>query len=123
MKKKVFGIITVVIGIALMQRCTYDKGLLVPLVTCPDTLNVSFAAKVRPLLQANCFSCHGNGSSLGNVSLDTYDQVMQLATSGRLLGSISHSPGFSPMPLNADKLNNCSITAVGVWIEEGMQNN
>ena len=123
MKKKVFGIIIAVIGIALMQSCTYDKGVLVPLVTCPDTVNVSFAVKVRPLLQANCFSCHGNGSSLGNVSLDTYDQVKQFAISGRLLGSISHSSGFSPMPLGTDKLSNCSITAIRVWIEEGMQNN
>jgi mono/diheme cytochrome c family protein len=97
--------------------------MLVPLVTCPDTLNVSFATKIRPLLQAHCFSCHGNGSSDGNVSVNTYDQVMHLAISGRLLGSISHSSGFSPMPLGTDKLSDCNITAIRVWIEEGMQNN
>jgi len=123
MKKKVFGITITVIGLALMQGCTYDKGMLVPLINCPDTLNISFASKIRPLLQANCFSCHGNGVGEGNISLDTYDQVKQVAISGRLLGSISHSSGFAPMPQGAGKLNDCNIIAVSAWIREGTQNN
>src|SRR5258705_9500117 len=123
MNRKVFGITIAVIGLALMQSCTYDKGMLVPLINCPDTLNVSFASKIRPLLQANCFSCHGNGVREGNVSLDTYDQVKQIAINGRLLGSISHSSGFAPMPEGADKLSVCSIIAVRTWIEEGTQHN
>jgi hypothetical protein len=107
----------------ILQSCTYDKGILEPLSNCTDTVNVSFAAKVRPLLQANCFSCHGNGSNEGNVSLNSYEQVKQFAISGRLLGSISHSSGFSPMPIGGGKLSDCNITAVRVWIEEGMLNN
>ena len=123
MKKIFFGIAVVVIDLVFLQSCTYDKTILVPLVNCADTLNVSYAAKIRPLLQANCFACHGNGSSDGGVSLDTYDQVKQVASSGRLLGSISHSSGFAPMPQGADKLNDCNITAVSTWIREGIHNN
>ena len=124
--KKIFSGITVAVFVfvfVLLQSCTYDKAMLVPLANCPDTVNVSFAAKVRPLLQANCFSCHGNGASEGNISLDSYDQVKQVAISGRLLGSISHSQGFAPMPLGASKLNDCNIIAVNTWIGEGTQNN
>lgn len=121
--KKIFGITVAALVFALLQSCTYDKQILVPLASCPDTVNVSFAAKVRPLLQARCSSCHGNGASEGNISLDSYDQVKQVAISGRLLGSISHSQGFAPMPQGADKLDDCNITAVSTWIREGTQNN
>ena len=110
-------------GLVVLQRCKYDKEMLVPRSNCADTLNISFAAKVRPLLQANCFSCHGNGSSEGNISMETYDQVKTLAISGRLLGAISHSPGFAPMPEGAGKLSDCSIEAVRTWIEEGAGDN
>ncbi len=121
--KKVLTGVAIVLGLCFLQRCTYDKEMRAPSSSCPDTINVSFAARVRPLLQANCFSCHANGASAGNVSLDTYDKVQQVALSGRLLGSISHSPGFAPMPVGAGKLGDCNITAVRTWILEGSRNN
>ena len=106
-----------------LQSCSYDKEMLVPASSCSDTANVSFAASIEPLLRASCFSCHGNGSNLGNVSLETYDDVKALAASGRLLGSISHSAGFAAMPAGADKLDDCSINGVRIWIDEGARNN
>ena len=117
------GIAVTLIVLVSFLSCTYDKGTLIPLNICPDTTNVSFNAKVRPLLQANCFSCHGNGSRDGGVSLDTYDQVKELVINGRLLGSITHSSGFAPMPIGAGKLNDCNITAIRTWILEGAPNN
>jgi mono/diheme cytochrome c family protein len=122
--KLIFSTIAILMClVVLLQNCTYDKEAIVPISNCPDTSDVSYAASVAPILRANCFSCHGNGSSLGNVSLDTYDKIKDLATSGRLLGSISHLPGFHPMPEGADKLSDCNITAIKTWIEEGTQNN
>ena len=123
MKKVFTGLAVTLLALVFLQSCTYDKEMLVPPSNCADTLNVSYAAKVRPLLQANCFSCHGNGLSEGNISLDTYEQVKTLAISGRLFGAISGSPGYAPMPDGADKLSDCSIEAVGTWIREGAQNN
>ncbi len=121
--KPVLAIVVSLIGlIVFLQSCTYDKEMLLPPANC-DTANVSFAAAIQPLLRANCFSCHGNGSSLGGVSLETYDEVKALAASGRLLGSISHAAGFAPMPVGADKLDDCSINAVRIWIDEGTRNN
>src|SRR5829696_5992937 len=108
--------------LALLQGCSYDKELVVTTAAC-DTLNVSFAADVQPLIQANCFSCHGNGTSFGNISLNTYDDVKRAAITGRLLGSVSHSAGFSPMPKAANKLPDCNIQAIRTWINEGIKDN
>jgi hypothetical protein len=122
--KSLFAMIVVLLILyACFQGCTYDKEALVNTSTCSDTINVSFEASIEPLLRSNCFSCHGNGSSVGSVSLDSYDDVKALAASGRLLGSISHSAGFAPMPDGADKLDDCSINAVRIWIDEGARNN
>jgi mono/diheme cytochrome c family protein len=122
--KSVFVLVATLISLVFfLQSCTYDKEMLLPASNSADTVNVSFAASILPLLRANCFSCHGNGSNLGNCSVDTYDDVKALAVSGRLLGSISHSAGFAPMPLGADKLDNSSIDAVRIWIDEGTRNN
>jgi len=122
--KSLFAMIVTLISLyACFQGCTYDKEALVTTSICPDTINVSFEASIEPLLRAHCFSCHGNGSRVGNVSLDSYDDVMALATSGLLLGSISHSAGFDPMPDGSDKLDDCSINAVRIWINEGARNN
>ena len=119
-------IATVVMGacfVAFLQSCTYDKEVIIPESSCADTLNISFASRVAPLLRANCFSCHGNGSTDGNVSLDSYDEVKAVAASGRLLGSISHAAGFAAMPEGGDKLDDCSINTVRRWIAEGAEDN
>jgi mono/diheme cytochrome c family protein len=126
--KSVFAMAVPLISLVVfLQSCTYDKEMLVAVpASAPnsaDTATVSFAVSIQPLLRVNCFSCHGNGSSLGDVSLDTYDDVRALAVSGRLLGSISHSAGFAPMPEGADKLDDSSIDAVRIWIGEGTRNN
>jgi hypothetical protein len=122
--KSLFAVVASFMSLVVFfQACTYDKEILIPPSDCSDTVNVSFSATIEPLLRANCFSCHGNGSNLGSVSLETYDNVKALAVSGRLLGSISHSIGFVAMPAGADKLDDCSINAVRIWIDEGGRNN
>lgn len=124
MNKVLHSVAITVLALAFLQSCSYQKKeLTAPAATCSDTMNVSYATKVRPLLQAKCFTCHGNGASNGDISLETYDQVKQVASTGRLLGTISHAAGFSPMPLGAAKLDECSIEAVKTWIEEGAQDN
>lgn len=122
--KTLLATFAIIIGsLVLFQNCEYDREMLIPVSNCSDTANISFAERIEPLLRTNCFSCHGNGSNAGNVSLETYDDVKAVSLSGRLLGAISHSAGFAPMPAGADKLDDCTIDAVRIWIEEGTKDN
>jgi hypothetical protein len=122
--KTVFATIAIIIGtLVLFQNCEYDKEALISVSNCSDTANISFAERIEPLLRTSCFSCHGNGANEGDVSLETYDNVKTLALNGRLLGAISHSAGFAAMPEGAEKLGDCSIEAVRVWIEQGARDN
>ena len=90
--------------------------------TC-DTVNMKFAANVFPIIQANCFSCHGNGRTEGGLSLENYSLISQRAGNGSLLGAISHSSGFTPMPYGLPKLASCDINKIKSWIDRGRLNN
>jgi hypothetical protein len=109
-----------------LSSCYYDKeSQLYPFSSNCDTLNVTYSVTIKTILQnGGCFGCHTTpAASGGNIPLDTYSGVQAVAQNGKLLGSISHSPGFSPMPQNGGKLTNCDITKVRAWINKGMLNN
>lgn len=95
--------------------------------TCPDTncdtSNPTFSGTVKPILETYCNGCHGGGSPLGNVDYNTYAGVKTTVTNGKLLGSIQHKSGFSPMPQNANQLSACNIDKIKAWIDAGAPNN
>lgn len=92
--------------------------------TC-DTANMEYAADVVPILQGNCYSCHGtntNSGSFGRV-LEGYNNLKPYAESGTLIGVITHAQGFIPMPQNGGKLSECNINKIKSWIANGIQDN
>ena len=91
----------------------------------PDcvTTNVSFSSTISGIINTNCLSCHGYGNPSGGFSLTTYSGVKAKVDDGRLLGAVSHSPGYSPMPDGAPKLSQCDIAKIKSWIEAGALNN
>ncbi len=120
--------ILVVIGLLILllvsaTGCYYDKEeILYPDSAC-DTSAVSYSTSVLPVLSANCNGCHGGATPSAGIRLDLYTGVKQQADNGRLLGSISHNPIFSPMPKNGNKLSDCNIAKVRKWIAGGALNN
>lgn len=90
-----------------------------------DTVNMKYAANVVPILQANCYSCHGANSNSGSfgIVLEGYGNIKPYAESGTLIGVISHAEGFIPMPQSGPKLSECDINKIRSWIENGMQDN
>lgn len=113
--------------IALLPRCYYDsEEFLFPDTgkTC-DTANVTFSQSVMPILQNYCLSCHANSVATalgGNNRLEDYADVKVKADDGKLVGTISHSPGFVPMPQGAPRLDDCTISTIRIWVEQGAAN-
>lgn len=83
-----------------------------------DTLNVTYTGTVYPILQANCNSCHSGASPAGNLDFTNYEQLAFVAQNEALMGGIQHLEGFSPMPQNSPKLDDCSIAQIGIWIRD-----
>lgn len=86
-----------------------------------DTLNMRFSSYIQPLLQANCVGCHGNTNPSAGINLSTLSAVQAMANTGRLVGAISKSAGYVPMPPAGNGLSNCEINRVKAWINQGMQ--
>jgi len=127
MKTVVFISITLLI-IAMLPRCYYDsEEFLYPDTGAAcDTVDVTFSQSLMPILQNNCLSCHANSVATalgGNIRLEDYSDVKLRADDGKLIGTISHGPGFVPMPQGAPKMSDCNIATVRIWVEAGAGNN
>ncbi len=101
--------------------CKYDNQILLP-STC-DTAIVTFSGNVQPILNTYCTSCHSGANANNGIRVENYTTVKMLIPNGKLLGTITHSRGFSPMPLGANKLSDCNIAKIRVWIAVGAPNN
>jgi len=88
-----------------------------------DTTQFTYAAVIKPIMDNKCAGCHKAGNLGGNVDVSTYNGTKVVALNGKLLGSIAHQAGFSPMPKNSAKLSDCEITQVRRWITAGSLNN
>ena len=91
-------------------------------VTC-DTAGMKYSTDVLPILQANCYRCHGNGNVTGGITLDGYAALVTQVNNGNLIGAITHAAGYTPMPFDGGKLSDCDIAKIKAWINEGTPNN
>lgn len=120
--KKIF--VVLIFFLAGISSCYYDKADdLYPVSSCDTTTVVSYAQKIVPLFQTQCYSCHLNASSGGGVLMGTYTADKAIALNGTLYGSIAHSTGFSPMPKGSPKFTACQIQLIKKWIDSGSPNN
>lgn len=88
-----------------------------------DTLNITFGEHIFPVIQNTCLGCHSGAVQSGGILLTNHSQIAEIAASGRLLGAIKHQNGYSPMPQNGARLNQCIITQFEKWISDGTPNN
>ena len=94
--------------------------------TVCDTASISFSAKIVPLMETHCGSkdnsCHTQSAKKGGVYLDSYDGVKD-AIGKKLYSSIVWDGNTTRMPFGRSKLDNCTISIVNSWINQGMKNN
>jgi len=94
---------------------------------CPeencDTLNVSFSAHILPVVQNYCHGCHSGAKPSGNLKLTNYSEIVDIAMDGRFLGAVQWLSGYKAMPKDGDKLSDCKIRQIALWIEAGTPEN
>lgn len=124
--KNAIMLLITAVALLLTSGCYYDseEALFPTLPGSCDTSYVSYSVDIASLLNDYCLMCHSTSTapSLGNsISLEEYTEFA--AQAERVLSSISHEQGFSPMPKGGGKLNGCSIDKVTAWINQGKSNN
>ena len=117
-----------ILTIGMITGCYYDneEKLYSEVSNTCDLTDVTFAATVKPILQASCYSCHSNSNyvnSGGGVKLENYADVKTSVNSGKLMGTVKHLSGFQQMPQGGGKLSDCEISQLQKWIDNGTLNN
>lgn len=88
-----------------------------------------FETRIRPLLAANCFSCHGETARAG-LRVDSREGLLKGGETGpaivpgdpdksALLKAVQHADGFPRMPRGRAKLPAHEIDAIAEWIRNG----
>jgi hypothetical protein len=105
---------------AVLLACKKEDNTNISDFQCDET--ISFTTQVKPLIDQNCNTsgCH-NASAAGGYVLLNHAQISDNAS--RILNSIQHKSGFSPMPQGAPKFSDEQIRIVACWIEQGKPNN
>ncbi|MEN9686645.1 MAG: hypothetical protein RLZZ28_2431 [Bacteroidota bacterium] len=125
--KKYISILILFFLVIGFHACYYDKAdLLYPStvnMVCDTSAVISYAGKIIPLFQQQCYGCHTGTAPSGNILMGTYAADKAIASNGKLFGSISHTAGYSAMPKGGNKFTSCQIALVQKWINEGLPNN
>jgi hypothetical protein len=113
----------------ILSACYYDNQEYLygkPSGGC-NTTNVKYSSDIVPILETYCYVCHsaavvaeGGG---GGHNLQDFGVLQTLALNGHLVGAVSHSPGYSPMPKYGNKLSDCNIALISTWANNGAPNN
>ena len=88
-----------------------------------------FETRIRPLLAANCFACHGE-SAMAGLRVDSRAGLLRGGETGpaivpgdpdksALLKAVQHAEGFPRMPRGRAKLQAGDIDAIAEWIRGG----
>jgi hypothetical protein len=87
------------------------------------TTGLTYENYAKEALASNCAGsgCH-NTANAGNPaigSFETYADAKIKVDAMRVIGAINHEEGFSEMPKNGDKLDDCTISKLTAWINDG----
>lgn len=116
----------------LFLSCKKDKSneviedVITPgVLTYCDTVTVSFSSQIQPIFIQSCATsgCHNDAVSASGYTLETHSQISDANTIDRVLKTIKHESGASPMPKFQQKLNDSLIQQIECWISQGKLNN
>jgi hypothetical protein len=91
--------------------------------TACDENAFAYTANVKPIISNYCTGCHSGSNASNGMDLSAAAGVKSAASSGRLIGAISHASGYIAMPQGGAKLSDCQINVIQKWLAAGAPNN
>lgn len=106
-----------------------EQGALNNECTDCDTSAVTYSGTVSVIMDAYCTGCHDHSTPAGDIDLTQYlggasfEGVSDVASDGRLLGSLQFEAPYVGMPQGASQLPQCLIDQISAWIDSGYPDN
>jgi hypothetical protein len=118
-----FSLFIIILLTLISVSCTNDNEFdLYGKQKC-DTTNVTWDSKIASILKANCVMCHGPEIAYKGVRHDTYEFEMIVVNDGRLRGVVNHLDGYIKMPKDREKLPECELKIINIWLDNGAPKN
>ncbi len=109
---------------ALAVSCRHEPPIAPePLPIVCDTINVTYAGTIVPLLEQHCLGCHSGATPSGDFDFGNWLTLNALADDGRLRSAVTHDPQGVAMPPDAPPLPPCEVRKFTLWIEAGAPDN
>lgn len=112
------------VGSALRIFMASLSSLVAVAIAAPPDKTPDFTSDVRPILQAKCWSCHGETSPQAGLSLRTADSILRGGKSGPAVKPGSSTGSLliekvvsNAMPPGQGKLNPTEITLLRSWVD------
>jgi mono/diheme cytochrome c family protein len=86
-----------------------------------DTVSVSFAQDILPIINQTCIACHSGSAPSAGIWLTNYAEVKAQVLNGKLIPAVKRT-GSKPMP-PAASLPACSINKIAAWVNAGALDN
>ncbi|MGB1038999.1 MAG: hypothetical protein ACPGYY_10165 [Bacteroidia bacterium] len=118
---KIYLTILLAFGVLTFSACSDDSADPAPDTTDDNTEEkYNYETHAAPILNNYCATsgCHVSGATIG--SLEGYADAKAFAQYGRIMGTLNHEEGFSPMPKNQAKLSDVVISTIQKWIDDGL---
>jgi Protein of unknown function (DUF1553)/Protein of unknown function (DUF1549)/Planctomycete cytochrome C len=91
---------------------------------------VDFVRDIQPVLEKNCYECHGRTRARGRLRLHTREFILKGGSSGpiiepghsdqsALIDRVTGASGEDQMPLDRDPLPAATIALLKAWIDQG----
>jgi hypothetical protein len=125
MKKILIFVVTGLMFIFLIPSCYYGnvEDLYPFEASACDTTNVTYSQTIAPIMAANCNTCHNSTLHEADVITDNFDDLNIVRNNGQLWKAVSHDPSVVPMPYQGQKLSDCNLSKINIWIRTGAPKN
>lgn len=119
MKSFLFAALTLTaVTLFSLTNCFYDNEQDQYGITQCDTTAMSFSLDIKPIIEANCVSCHTPGGERESTPFNDYDGIVsyadQVAERVKGVGSIMPPSGAIPV---------CDQQKIESWVKAGAPNN
>lgn len=122
MKKITYLWIFITLASLYQIGCKKDnkESMYPPPGTC-DTSAVTWSGDIQAIVKNSCAlaGCHNSQSASGGYVLDSYNGVKQIVDNHLFLSVVESGE----MPKNGNKLDDCTIAKIRVWINNGAPEN